>query len=267
MPIKTKNLFVLILTGFCIFSDLICTAAAVEVPNNPVAAQLESIQQYQESGKYTEARKMYETLMQNASLLPEQKESVRRDFEKLNMQILFSRIETPESEFYTVVAGDSLYAIAKKFKTTIDLIKKSNALSKDTIYAGVKLKIMKGSFSVRIDKSDNALTLFLNEKFVKQYDVSTGKDNITPVGDFEIVNKLENPTWFHAGAVVPPESPENILGTRWLGFNYQGYGIHGTTDPDSIGKQVSAGCVRMRNQDAEELYAILPVGTKVMIKD
>ena len=67
--------------------------------------------------------------------------------------------------------------------------------------------------------------------------------------------------------MIPSESPENILGTRWLGFDMPGYGIHGTTQPDSIGKQATAGCVRMLNSEAEELYDLLPIGTEVTIKD
>ena len=79
--------------------------------------------------------------------------------------------------------------------------------------------------------------------------------------------KIINPTWYKAGAVVPPGSSKNILGTRWLGLSLQGYGIHGTTDPDSIGKQATAGCVRMLNNDVEELYIIVPAGTEVTVVD
>ncbi len=79
------------------------------------------------------------------------------------------------------------------------------------------------------------------------------------------MNKLANPTWFKAGAVVPPESAENVLGTRWMGFNLAGYGIHGTIEPKELGKQVTQGCVRMNNAEVEELYAIIPQGTEVTI--
>ena len=51
---------------------------------------------------------------------------------------------------------------------------------------------------------------------MKTYRVSTGKDNSTPIGTFKIVSKLVNPVWYSQGAIVPPESPENVLGTRWL---------------------------------------------------
>ena len=66
---------------------------------------------------------------------------------------------------------------------------------------------------------------------------------------------------------MPPESSQNVLGTRWLGFNLSGYGIHGTTEPETIGQQVTAGCIRMRNEDVEELYSIVQLETRVVVVD
>ena len=122
-------------------------------------------------------------------------------------------------------------------------------------------------FSIVVDKSQNTLILKTDEEIIKTYIVSTGINNSTPVGNFKIINKLSNPTWFKAGAVVAPNSPDNILGSRWLGFDLPGYGIHGTTDPQSLGKQVTQGCVRMSNSDIEELYAVVPIETEVTIYD
>jgi lipoprotein-anchoring transpeptidase ErfK/SrfK len=102
---------------------------------------------------------------------------------------------------------------------------------------------------------------------VKTYHVSTGANNCTPVGNFKIDNKVVNPTWYTLGSVVPPDSPKNILGSRWLGLSAKGYGIHGTTEPQSIGKQVTSGCIRMKNAEVEELYQIVPEGTEVVIID
>ena len=137
----------------------------------------------------------------------------------------------------------------------------------DTIRIGQRLRIWKGVFSIFVDKSQNILILKSDDEVVKVYSVATGKNNITPVGDLKIIDKLVNPVWFKSGAIVPPESPDNILGTRWMGFNIPGYGIHGTTDPSSIGQQLTAGCVRMRNEEVEELYSLLPMGTQVTIVD
>ena len=168
---------------------------------------------------------------------------------------------------HEVQPGDSLAKIAKKYNTTVELIKKSNGLAGDVIKAGQRLRIWQGTFSVLVDKSQNIMILKSNDDVIKVYPVATGKNNITPVGTFKIVDKLINPVWFKSGAIVPPDSPENILGTRWMGFDIPGYGINATTDPSSIGQQLTAGCVRMRNEDVEELYGLLPVGTQVTITD
>lgn len=218
-------------------------------------------------GDFTAARDKLEAVLQDGSLDEAARSEAEKELFSLNLQILFSKTETPTSIFHTVEKGDSLYKIARKYGTTVELIRRANGLSGDTIYPETKLKVEKGTFTVLVDKSDNTLDLFLEGRRIKRYRVATGSDNKSPVGTFKIINKLKDPTWFHAGAVVPPDSPENILGTRWMGFDNPGYGIHGTTIPQSIGTQSTAGCVRMRNKEVEELYGILPVGTKVTVVD
>ena len=194
-------------------------------------------------------------------------DTVEKELENLNMDIILSNTPTPKTVAYEVQVGDSLAKIAKKYKTTIDFIKRSNHLSRDTIRVGQKLRIWTGTFSIYVDKSQNILILKDGDEVVKVYHVSTGNNNSTPVGQFKIINKLQNPVWFKQGIAVPPESPENVLGTRWMGFDVPEYGIHGTVEPDKIGQQVTAGCVRMRNEDVEQLYSIIPEGTQVTIAD
>ncbi len=173
----------------------------------------------------------------------------------------------PEDITYTVVKGDSLYVIAKKNDVTVANLKKANNLTSDLIKVGMTLKIPRGKYSILVDKSDNTLQLLLNGQPYKTYSVATGKDNSTPVGEFKVTDKLENPTWYTAGAIVEPGSPENIIGTRWIGYSLKGYGIHGTTEPETIGTQASAGCVRMHNKEVEELYDIVTPGTVVKVQD
>jgi len=192
---------------------------------------------------------------------------VKTKLDDVNMRILFSSIPTKDSTVYKVKPGDTLGKIARRFGTTVELIMKSNGLTDTLIRPGMPLKISKATFSILVDKSQNILMLKADDEVLKTYSVATGADNCTPTGTFTIINKLENPTWFKTGAVVPPESPENILGSRWMGLTIEGYGIHGTTDESSIGKQITAGCIRMKNKDVEELYAIIPVGAQVTIID
>ncbi len=194
--------------------------------------------------------------------------SIQSELETLNMNIIFSGVEVPgKTTVHEVVAGDTLGKIARKYGTTVEFIKKSNNLKSDVIRIGQKLRIWTGKFNILVDKSQNILILKEGNDVVKVYNVSTGSNNSTPVGKYTITTKLIDPVWFNRGVVVPPESPQNVLGTRWLGFDLPGYGIHGTVEPESIGQQVTAGCVRMRNEEVEELYMIVPKGTEVVIVD
>lgn len=188
--------------------------------------------------------------------------------ENTNVKLLFSDIADPDSFIYQVQKGDSLVKIAKKFNTTIELISKANGLKGGVLRSGRKLKITKLKFSIVVDKSQNILTLKADGKIFKTYRVSTGKDSSTPVGDFKIITKIINPPWYPSkGKAIPSGDPKNVLGSRWLGISRPSYGIHGTIDPASIGKSVTEGCVRMKNNEVEELYSIVPEGTEVVIVD
>jgi len=87
----------------------------------------------------------------------------------------------------------------------------------------------------------------------------------SPTGEFEIVNRVSNPAYYHAGTVMAA-SEHSPVGTRWIGLNLKGYGIHGTNAPGSIGRAASHGCIRLRNRDVERLFAMLRVGDAVSIR-
>jgi lipoprotein-anchoring transpeptidase ErfK/SrfK len=216
--------------------------------------------------KFYEAKSLYQKLVAEFSNSAEVM-NWQKKLEELNIKLLFSPTPTPKSTIYEIKPGDTLTKIAKAFKTTVELIQKANGIEGDKIMPGEKIKIWTSPFTISIDKSQNILILKSDEEIIKAYVVATGTNNSTPIGKFKIVNKIVNPTWFKAGAVVAPDSPENILGSRWMGINMVGYGIHGTTDPKSVGKQITQGCVRMVNSDVEELYSIVPVGSEVIIVD
>lgn len=221
---------------------------------------------YEAQQQWAEARAMYQTLLDrfpDSPLLP----TTQARLGSVNIALLFSPTVTDLDATHEVRPGDTLGKIASANRTTVELIKKANNLSSDIIRAGQKLKVPRGKFSIVVDKSQNQLLLTESNQFIKTYTVSTGKDNSTPVGTFKIITRIPNPVWYTEGAVVPPDSPDNILGTRWLGIDKTGYGIHGTTQPEALGQQVTAGCVRMLNADVEELFTIVPVGTEVTIVD
>ena len=223
-------------------------------------------QSFRQNGDLLKSQEAYKKII-NEHPDFDKMESVQKELENVNMQIIFSNSPGPETVIHEIQTGDTLGKIAQKYGTTVDLIKMSNHIKGDTIRLGQKLRIWTGKFNIFVDKSQNILLLKDGNEVVKVYNVSTGANNSTPVGQYKIVSKLVDPVWFNKGVVVPPESPQNVLGSRWLGFDLPGYGIHGTIDPQSIGTQATAGCVRMRNEEVEELYTLVPLGTQVTIVD
>jgi lipoprotein-anchoring transpeptidase ErfK/SrfK len=127
---------------------------------------------------------------------------------------------------------------------------------------------------VLIDKESNRLWLYQNGQIIREYPVATGRDPAqTPEGSFSVVFKTHNPSWTNpaTGETVPGGVPENPLGARWIGLGVgdtagRVYGIHGTNRPESIGHHVSLGCVRMHNEDVQELYELVPLGSIVTIR-
>lgn len=203
-----------------------------------------------------------------ATVDPSARRALREEAEALSEAGL-TQSSTRFSE-YAVQKGDALSRIARRFKTDYRAIKRYSGLKKDTLRIGQKLRIPKAPTEVFVFKGDFELVILLDGCFVKAFDVATGKAGKTPEGRFTIGTKTVNPTWYSPdGKVYKFGSEENILGTRWLAFEntdeHQGFGIHGTKFPESIGTEASMGCLRMRNPDAELVFDYVPSGTKVRI--
>lgn len=124
-------------------------------------------------------------------------------------------------------------------------------ISLEDVY--LKDKENKYTILIEVDKKQLKLVDRENESIIKTYPIATGKPNSpTPLGTFKIIEKAQ---WGEG------------FGTRWMGLNvpWGRYGIHGTNKPGSIGGNLSAGCIRMRNQDVEELYSMVKHNTIVTI--
>jgi len=119
---------------------------------------------------------------------------------------------------------------------------------------------------VLISVPDRKLAVLEDGIVLAQFPVAVGaSDSPSPTGEFQIVNRVSNPTYYHAGSIIPT-GKDNPVGTRWLGLSQKGYGIHGTNVPRSIGHAASHGCIRLRNRDMERLFGMLRVGDVVEIR-
>jgi len=175
--------------------------------------------------------------------------------------------------------GDSLWLICKRIEKEHQLhvepglIRLVNSMASNAIYPGANLKVPAQPLSIYVKKSKFRLEVMLGNVLIRRYGVGTGKDNRTPEGKFTIATRLKDPHWYKPGVgKLSPDHPENILGTRWLGFAAKDgfpdaatFGIHGTKEDQTIGTESSAGCIRMHNADVEELFEWIAEGTTVEI--
>lgn len=236
------------------------TPASAIAPSGSL--KLPEVQQLIEAGRDAEAYQLLATAYtQNASDRPRFQELL----DKVAQRIYF----TPQPQMeppHEIQPGDQLRKIASKYHMSWQYLSKLNQVDARKIRPGKKLKVFQGPFSATVDLSDFELVIFLSGKYVKRYSVGTGKDNTSPIGEFTVKEKLENPTYYGPeGNVMAADDPKNPLGERWIDIG-NSFGIHGTIEPDSIGKSESAGCIRMRNDDVAEVYDLLTVGSTVVIQ-
>ncbi|MCA0982822.1 L,D-transpeptidase [Halobacillus yeomjeoni] len=126
-----------------------------------------------------------------------------------------------------------------------------------------------GDSVIIVNKSSHELVLY--QHGIQQFSApaAVGKtEDLTPEGRFQVLVKAKDP--YYRKKDIPGGDSRNPLGSRWIGFDARGtdgrvYGIHGTNQPESIGKSVSAGCIRLKNEDVQALFDLIPMGADVFI--
>ncbi len=106
---------------------------------------------------------------------------------------------------------------------------------------------------IRIALKERRLYLYRNKTLHSIFPVAVGTmQTPSPAGTWQIINKK---------IITEP----SVFGTRWIGLDNPGYGIHGTNTPEYIGTAVSMGCIRMYNTDVEKLFNMVFIGMPVII--
>jgi lipoprotein-anchoring transpeptidase ErfK/SrfK len=163
---------------------------------------------------------------------------------------------------WTMRRGKSITILGWMVPTLISLMTPP-ALAQEG--AGAAVAPARAKRQVVVSVPDRKLVVMENGAVLRVFPVAVGATpSPSPTGAFEIVSRLSEPTYYHAGVVIPP-GDDNPLGPRWVGLSMKGYGIHGTNVPNSIGKAVSRGCIRLRNRDIVQFFAMVNVGDTVEI--
>jgi hypothetical protein len=140
-------------------------------------------------------------------------------------------------------------------------------LGNETVFSARAFENDPGPFRAVVEKEAYSLDVYLGNTFLKHFKVGLGADGSTPTGEWRVGTKLRNPTYYppRGGRIVAADDPENPLGEHWIGIvgvdgeaaGQERYGIHGTIDPESVGQNISLGCIRLYNEDVELLYSYL----------
>lgn len=258
------------------------TPGSIESPGSvsEVRGLIDQGEQKLASGDPVAARVLWSKALLDPRAGASDQQSLRERLQKLNEDLLFSPAVNkadPLVESYTVVSGDNLVRIARKRDLATDwrLIQRINRVNPNALRVGQKLKLVRGPFHAVVHKGEYRLDLFAGSPdepsswlFIRSFKVGLGEGNSTPLGTFVIRrnSKLVNPPWVNprTGERFAADDPKNPIGEHWLGFeglgesaSITGYGLHGTIDPESIGRQASMGCVRMATDDIALMYELL----------
>lgn len=221
-------------------------------------------------GDVVSARKSYSEALQ-LGLSDAKAAEVRAELTRLSNALLFSRAANTNDPLTTVRVvqpGDTIYAIAKEFGVTEELIMSINGVTEpNRLHVGDRLKVIRGPFRAIISKSDHRMDLYIDDQYIKSFRVGLGVNGGTPTGDWMVISKLRNPDWTDpvSNQYYLAEDPDNPIGERWIGLEGRsgesvgktGFGIHGTIDPKSIGENMSMGCIRMLANDVAEVFDLL----------
>lgn len=218
----------------------------------------------------------------HSGLKPDQLATARQAMTDLSAESVFSPKVIPNdplTESYTVQAGNSLARLAKRSKVPEELLAQINRITNPNfIRQGMRLKLVHGPFHASISKSEHMLHLYLQDVYVRSFRVALGSEGKTPTGLWKVVRRQANPDWVdpNTGKRWHQDDPANPIGEYWVGLEgiegacvgAVGYGIHGTNEPETIGQDVSLGCVRLAPDDIEQVYrTLLPGESFVTIVD
>jgi lipoprotein-anchoring transpeptidase ErfK/SrfK len=252
-------------------------------PTHPIADAKAKI----ETGALVEARKILNDALIGGTLSNMDQATAKALITEVNRTLIFSPKLVngdPLVTSHTVQPGERLSKIASDHNMTWEFLAQLNGLSDPKkLRAGKRLKIIDGPFTAVVKKSEYTIDIYLGDAgkpgsmFVTSFPVGLGQDDSTPTGVWmvESQHKLKHPTYYspRGEGIIDSGDPKNPLGPCWIGLTgtdghavgQMSYGIHGTSDPASIGHQSSLGCIRLHNEDALVVFDMLVEGKSIVV--
>ena len=262
-------------------------------PTTPAAGIGNATQRIQQAVAMTDsdpvrARAELTRLLDSNALSAAERNQAYAGINKLAEKLFFSpKIVAGDtvSQSYVVKKGDSLAKISSREKLGTDwrFVQRINGMaSEKALRPDMRLKLAHGPFDAEVVKADFRINIYAgsgsDRVMVASFPCGTGTNDSTPVGTFKVRSgsKLIDPQWTNprTGEKFAANDPKNPIGERWIGLQgttpdtakFTGYGIHGTTEPRSIGQQMSMGCVRLGDAEVEVVYELIGEQSTIVIR-
>jgi hypothetical protein len=239
------------------------------------------------AGDLLGARAHLSTALASGALPAELTTPCRNRLTEIAQKVVFGPEVYPgdaDAYYYTLKNGDVLVKVVKNEKLFVNdtAIQRINGIANvKKLRAGQRIKLVRGPFDAIVTKHTYTLDLYHAGMFIKSYRIGLGLAGKTPVGKFMVKpgGRVPQAPWTSpvGGKMIYFGQPGYPLGRSgdWIGLeaaevgtpDLPGFGIHGTNEPESIGHDASSGCIRLSDEDIEELFGLMYDGmSKVEIR-
>lgn len=228
-------------------------------------AAMQAAQRDLETGQLAAALRQLTPWYGNAQLSQPQQQQLQMLLDQIAGTVVYStqnHLENP----YEVQPGERLESIAERYQVPWQLLAKINGIADPgALQPGERLKVVRGPFEAVISLDRRELVLRTADGlYAGRFPVGLGAENPPQEGSFAVSDKVENPVYYGRQSSIAAEDPTNPLGERWIGLGRQ-MAIHGTNDPQALGRTDLPGWISLREHDVEEVYDILGLGSRVTI--
>jgi lipoprotein-anchoring transpeptidase ErfK/SrfK len=214
-----------------------------------------------EEEKYHTALELLSVFYESQDLTEEEHVELLDLLDPLAARVIYSR-EHLVTDPYVVRGNESLMDIAARLEVPWQLLQKINGINNPKILLpGSELKVVSGPFRAEVDLKNQELTVFLGALYAGRFPVSVGEDPLPIEGEFKVREKKEDRAYFAQGGTIPAGNPRNPFGKVWLDLGSE-MSIHGSPPGGADGQ---LGCIGLSPRDAEDVYSILSVGSKVRV--
>ncbi len=229
------------------------------------AAAMQAAQRELETGQLAAALRQLTPWYASTQLAPQQQQQLQALLDQIAGTVVYStqnHLEHP----YEVQPGERLESIGEKYQVPWQLLAKINGIADPAaLQPGERLKVVRGPFEAVISLDRRELVLRTADGlYAGRFPIGLGAENPPQEGSFAVSDKVENPVYYGREKSIAAEDPANPLGERWIGLGRQ-MAIHGTNDPQVVGRADLPGWISLREQDVEEVYDILSLGSRVTI--